>query len=127
MRKDNIISVLVVEPNKKPYIKEIDNDYMAMQKEVGGHFQAIFPFNDKVAILCNEDAKYLRLPFNRCLINAAGEIYDILLGTFLIVGVSGTNFISLSPALKEKYEAQYHTPEVFKNTKDGLLIVRKPF
>lgn len=42
----NTITVLVVEPMKEPYTKEIGSDYKDMQKEVGGLIQAIYPYDD---------------------------------------------------------------------------------
>ena len=37
---------LVVEPGKKPYVKEITFSLESLQKEVGGDIQAIYPFHE---------------------------------------------------------------------------------
>lgn len=58
------MKVLVVEPMKKCYTKEI-NGLEEMQALVGGYIQAIYPFPDKAAVVCNEEGKNLGLPFNR--------------------------------------------------------------
>ena len=45
------ITVLVVEPEKKPYVKEIGVDLAAMQAEVGGYIQAVYPYEEPVALV----------------------------------------------------------------------------
>ena len=50
------MKVLVVEPMKKCYTKEI-NGLEEMQALVGGYIQAIYPFPDKAAVVCNEEGK----------------------------------------------------------------------
>ena len=75
------MKVLVVEPMKKCYTKEI-NGLEEMQALVGGYIQAIYPFPDKAAVVCNEEGKNLGLPFNRPLFDENDLPYDIICGTF---------------------------------------------
>jgi hypothetical protein len=35
---DNMIKVVVVEPQKEPYVKEIENSIDSFQKEVDGYY-----------------------------------------------------------------------------------------
>lgn len=49
--------ILVVEPVKRPYVKEIDHTLEEMQKVVGGSIQALYPFEDRVGLICNDEAK----------------------------------------------------------------------
>lgn len=51
------ISVLLVEPNKYPKMIEIDDTLEAMQEVVGGDIEEYMPFEDEVAIICNEEGK----------------------------------------------------------------------
>lgn len=67
------ITVLVVEPGKVPYTKEIGDDWRAFQAEVGGTFQIIYPGYDPVGLVCNDDGKLLGLPLNRGLLDDDGE------------------------------------------------------
>ena len=76
------ITVVVVEPDKKPYVEAIPASLKGMQKKVGGYIQAIYPFEEEVAIICNEEAKLEGLPLNRALSTAELGIYDIIAGTF---------------------------------------------
>ena len=48
--KKNMISVLLVEPNKYPKMIEIEDSLEAMQKIVGGDIEEYMPFEDEVAI-----------------------------------------------------------------------------
>lgn len=63
---DDPMRILVVEPTKDPYVKEIDGSLASMQAIVGGFIQAVEPFEDpNVLLVCNEEAKLLGLPENR--------------------------------------------------------------
>ena len=59
------ISVLLVEPNKYPKMIEIDDTLEAMQEVVGGDIEEYMPFEDEVAIICNEEGKVNGLAPNR--------------------------------------------------------------
>ena len=85
---DDPMRILVVEPTKDPYVKEIDGSLASMQAIVGGFIQAVEPFDDhNVLLVCNEEAKLLGLPENRFLRNRNGIPYDIIHGTFFL-GIS---------------------------------------
>ena len=62
------IKILVVEPMKPCEVREISG-LDEMRAIVGGHIQAVYPFQDEVALICNEDGKILDLPCNRPLTN----------------------------------------------------------
>lgn len=49
------MKVLVVEPLKPCYVREIEG-LQAMQEIVGGHIEAIYPYEEPVAIIANESA-----------------------------------------------------------------------
>ena len=93
------ITILVVEPSKKPYVKEIENTLKSLQREVGGCIQAVYPWNEPVALICDEESKLKNKPFNRALRDENGKIYDYIAGTFLITGLGEEDFASLSPDL----------------------------
>ena len=110
---ENKMKVLVVEPEKVPYVKEIDPGLQSLQSEVGGWIQAVYPFDDPVALICNEEGKLMGLPLNRALRDDHGQIYDVVAGTFLIAGLSEDDFTSLGPELISKYEKRFKYPEMF--------------
>ena len=117
------MKVLVVEPEKEPYVKEISSGLSSLQKEVGGFIEAVYPFEDPVAIICNEEGKLEGLPLNRALRDEDGHVYDIIAGTFLIAGLSEDNFCSLDDAQIEKFSAMYKSPELFMRFGSRTLVI----
>lgn len=120
------MTVLVVEPLKEPYIKEISTSLSAMQAEVGGMIAATYPFYDQVAVICNDEGKLNGMDLNRALRDDSGEIYDIVAGTFLVTGLGEENFSSLSPELAEKYMEYFKAPELFAMVDGELTVLPVP-
>lgn len=107
--------ILVVEPERRPKVKEIDSSLKSMQEVVGGLIQPI-PLDDPdVILVCNDEGKLMDLPANRGLRNETGQIYDIVCGTFFICGAPGgsDHFTSLTPEQIERYRERFYTPEMF--------------
>lgn len=115
-------SVLVVEPQKKPYAKEIGGDLKSLQHEVGGYIQAVYPFREPVALICNEEGKLSGKALNRALRDEEGKIYDVVAGTFLIAGLGKEDFISLTPEQMEHFMQYFQTPEQFRMTNGKILV-----
>lgn len=86
---------------------EIPDTLEAMQALVGGHIQAVYPFRDDVALVCNEEGRNLGLPYNRPLTNDRGVPYDMICGTFFLAGVGPEDFISLTDNQIQRYKALY--------------------
>lgn len=116
------IRAVEVSPNIPAKVKLISPDLTSLQHEVGGLIEVIYPFDDPVGIICNENGKLDGLPYNRSLRDENGEIYDIIAGDFLIVGLGNEDFTDLSDELTEKYLGLFSKPELFFK-KDGKLIV----
>ena len=76
------MNVLMVEPGKAPYETQIGDDLQSMQALVGGYIQAVYPYEEPVALIANESGKLDGLPLNRALRDADGDIYDIVAGSF---------------------------------------------
>ena len=66
--------VLVVEPERRPEVREIDGSLRSMQEVVGGWIQALFPFDEPLALVCNDEGKLMNLPANRGLRDKNGQI-----------------------------------------------------
>ena len=49
------IKVVIVHPNEEARIEEIENTLEAKQEIVGGWIEAIYPYEDSVALICNEE------------------------------------------------------------------------
>ena len=101
--KSNTIKALIIEPGKVPYAAEIPAGLDSLQNIVGGLIQALYPFEDMVAVIANDEGKLLGLPWNRPLFDEEGNIYDILVGTLLVVGLTEDDFGSLSDEQIQRY------------------------
>ena len=115
--------VLIVEPGKKPYMKDIDNSLESLQHEVGGWIEATYPYEDSVVLICNEEGKLNGLPLNRAIRGDDGEVVDIIAGTFIVAGIGEDDFVSLSDEMTKKYEEQFATPEMFVRINGKLIIL----
>ena len=115
--------VLVVEPEHRPEVKEIDDSLKEMQGIVGGYIQAIYPFEEPVALVCNDEGKLMNLPANRALRDKDGQMYDIVFGTFFLCGApaDSDHFTSLTTEQIERYREQFYTPEMFWGM-DGRIV-----
>ena len=107
------ITVIAVKPGKKPIVKEIENTLKSLQNEVGGYIQVVYPWTDLVGLVCDEEAKIKGKQLNRALRDENGRIYDIIAGTFLIVGLGDADFCSLSDANIKKFSEMFKHPEEF--------------
>ena len=110
------MKILLVEPMEKPRVIDIDGSLESMQKIVGGLIQVIYPFdNPEVALVCNDEGKLLGLPFNRALRDDAGEIYDVIAGTFFLcqAPADSESFESLNDEQIKKYKEKYRYPEIY--------------
>lgn len=108
-----MLDVLLVQPNCIPKAVHIRHDLKTLQRMVGGTIAVIYPFEDAVALVVNDEGKLLGLPLNRSLRLLSGEIYDIVAGDFLVVGLGKEDFSSLSVSLQKKYMEHFYYPEMF--------------
>ena len=115
------MNVLMVEPGKAPYETQIGNDLRSMQGAVGGYIQAVYPYEEPIAVVCNEEGKLDGLPLNRALRDPDGDIYDIIMGTFFIAGLGESDFTDLPHELAERFAEQFRQPEIFMRV-NGKII-----
>ena len=120
------MNVLMVEPEKVPYETQIGNDLQSMQAALDGHLEAVYPFDQPVALVCNEDGKRDGLPLNRALRDADGDIYDIIAGNFFIVGLGQNDFTDLPHELAEQFAEQFRQPEIFMHVDDKIVAAPMP-
>jgi hypothetical protein len=118
--------VLLVEPDKHPRQIEIGTSLEDLQAAVGGFIEATYPFEDEVALIMNEEGKLNGLPLNRALRDDSGEIYDIVAGSFLVVGLTEEDFGSLTAEQMTEYEEKYHNPEIFVRMGRGIAAIPVP-
>ena len=122
--KEKNIQVVLCEPGKKARVTTIQNDLASLQKMVGGYIEAVYPFEDPVAIICDEEGKLNGAMPNRSLKDDQGRIYDILTGPFIVTGLSEDNFASLSKDLQGKYCKLFEYPEMFFRVGNEIQAVK---
>ena len=118
--------VVLVEPGKAARVAEIDGSLEGMQKTVSGYIQAVYPFEETVCLVCNEEGKLQGLPLNRALRDEDNRIYDIVAGTFFVCDCSTENFKSLNEEQLKRYTEKYKRPERFVQIDDQILAIPMP-
>lgn len=114
------ITVIVVEPNKEPYKKQIRNDLYSLQDAVDGLIEVVHPFYDGDAVIvCNETGQLSNLPANRA-VNS-----DVIVGTFIIANTTENgDFRSLDKVQAELYKDTFkleHSKDLFANAVNKAL------
>ena len=119
------MKVLLITPGAAPQVLEIEHSLKNMQELVGGTIEAIYPFEDTVALVCNDEGKLLGLPLNRAVRDpATGQVLDIIAGTFFICGLSEDDFASLSDEQINRYIQMFRHPEVFIQSDSQIVILQ---
>lgn len=113
------MKVLMVEPGYAPYEKEL-NGLAEMQAAVGGRIQPIYPFEEKVGIVCNEEGLINGMDFNRSVPGG----YQGVFGPFFVCGLGDEDFCSLTPEQIKTYKKMFHKAELLAAAgKDGLVTL----
>ena len=116
------MKVVLVEPGKFARIDEIEMGLESYQKAVDGYIQMVYPYDDPVALVCNEEGKINGLPLNRAMIDENGHVWDIIAGTFFICGLGEEDCDSLRNELAEKYLELFKYPHRFYFDPSGNAI-----
>jgi hypothetical protein len=85
---DELSSVIIKEPGKKPKRRTVTNKLATFQKVVGGSIETV-TLAENIVLVVNEDGIPLGLPYN-C--NMFGHT---IYGTLMLVGTEGEDFCSL--------------------------------
>lgn len=112
------MKILVCEPHKRPYLKDIEHTLENLQEIVGGYIQALYPYDDNVAVVCNEEGLYMDLEPNRLV-----ENYGLIFGTFFVCGLTEYDFTGLSDEQVERYALLFKSPEMFIRTANRLIVI----
>lgn len=116
------IRVLLVEPMKRPRLVTVEHTLENLQSLVGGCIEAIYPWDDPVGVVCDEDGIANGKEPNRLLTDDDGNPYDVLKGTFFICRLGKEDFCSISDEMAEKYTERFRWPELFARTADGHVL-----
>lgn len=100
--------ILIVEPNKEPYTKSVQDIEKALVEIVGE--LAYFTLKGKIDLVYNAEGKLNNLPFNRVIED------DVICGTFAIIGHLGDDWCSLTSKQIRFYKKQFQ-----KRKDEGLI------
>ena len=120
------MTVVACYPGKAAQVMKITGGLEGMQQFVGGCIEAVYPFSDPVAIVCNEEGKMNGMELNRALYTEDGTMYDIVAGPMFVCGLGEENFASLQGDLLEKYLEKYKQPESFIKIGSDILAIKLP-
>ena len=110
--------VLIVEPHKVPYERDIENELHYMQDVVRGLIELV-GLDEETTMVCNEEGKLIGLEGNR----RVGR--DIIAGTFFICGFNDEGeFCSLTDEQVEKYKGRFQEDEHYtvKQIEDSIFV-----
>lgn len=116
------IRVLLVEPMEKPRLVEIEHELEKMQELVDGYIQVLYPWEDPVGLVCDDEGLFKQSMPNRALVDEEGNPYDIVKGTFFVCGLTEDSFCSLSDEMAEKFMERFRWPEMFMRTMDNHVV-----
>lgn len=120
-----MMTVLKLSPGCKPEVISIPNTLEEKQRLVGGYIEPIYPFEDQVAIVCNEESKLLGQEPNRAIQDPdTGEIIDVICGTFFVCGLTEDNFGSLTGEQIAYYSKLFEFPELFLWVENQLVVLK---
>ena len=86
----------------------------------------VYPFEDPVGLIVNEEGKINGLPLNRALRDENNEVYDVIAGSFLVTGLTEDSFGSLTPEQIGKFEELFHQPEAFVKMGHSIMAIPIP-
>lgn len=104
-KQNNLMRIVYVEPNRRPFVSKIENTLEAEQKAVGGLIELIGN-GDGTFLVGNDESKLIGMEGNRILESGA-----VIAGPFFVVGDDGENFRSLTDDEVEKYMDMFYEPE----------------
>ena len=115
------MTVLLVEQGRRPKETEISGTLESMQELVSGTIQAVYPFEEPIALICNDEGKLLGMEPNRML----SEMDDIICGPFFLCGAppDSEEFTSLSPEQLERYTDRFNTVELIVPVGEAVFVL----
>lgn len=89
------MKILYYKTGEEPEIRNIKRDLKTMQQLVGGYIE-VYPANDKVLIVCDEEGWCKGRPINRVVTDRQDVIHQAIRGDFFVCAEDGEDFKSLT-------------------------------
>lgn len=115
------MKVLMVEPGFAPYEKELEGLEQMQTAVGGGLIQPIYPYEERVAIVCNEEGILRGMDFNRSVPGGYGGVF----GPFFVCGLTDDDFCSLTPEQMERFKKDFQKAELLVEVQGNDLITMK--
>lgn len=112
------MKILVIEPGYHPCIVNIDGSLKSMQETVGGYIQAIYPFDDPIALVCDEEGLFKNTKWNRRITQDCA-----IKGAFFLCGLDEEDFTDMPDALIDKYTRRFYEPEEFDFVPPPIRVI----
>ena len=106
-KPDNLMRVVYVEPNKPPYVAEIENTLEGKQRAVQGYIEPVYIENDGTCLIGNEEAKLIGMDGTRRIGPSS-----IIAGPFFVCGTTEETFRGLTDEEVTKYMDRFKNPEL---------------
>jgi len=121
-----VLDVLLVSPGEHPKTVRIGAELEDLQSAVGGNIECVYPFDEMVGLIVNEEGKFNGSSLNRALYSEEGKLIDIIAGDFLVVGLTEESFGSLSDEQLKRFEQKFHQPETFVKMGKSIMVLPIP-
>lgn len=121
------INVIVVEKNKKAYVKQLPRTTDSLKKEMGSgiEFVKLATDNSVVLVVTTNNTDFADM--NRALYHPGSKkVAEVVCGKFLIVGIDANdNITSLTNKQVRQYIARFGEPEQFEILPNGEIVSTK--
>ena len=121
-----LLDVLLVSPGEHPKMVRIGAELEDLQRAVGGNIECVYPFDEMVGLIVNEEGKFNGSSLNRALYSEEGKLVDVIAGDFLVVGLTEESFGSLTDDQMKRYEEKFHQPETFVKMGKSIMVLPIP-
>lgn len=115
------MKVIVCKPNNRAKLVDVSNELSNLQGIVNGDIEAI-ELGDGIYLVCNESGRMLGLEQNRIIV-VDGKIADIILGTFFLCGVDGSEFTDIPSDKIELYMHLMNSWSIYWINKETETII----
>lgn len=111
------IQVLLVRPGEAAERAVIDSSLASMQAIVGGYIDIAYPWQERVALVCNDEGLLEGLPLNRYI----PEMGQPIAGTFFVCSFSDGQLTGLTDEQLARFDRMLHNPQQFIFSADKEL------
>lgn len=103
------MQVLIVRPGEYAQRVKIDGSLKSMQDIVEGMIEVVYPWQERVALVCNDEGLLEGLPLNRYV----PEMGQPIAGTFFVCGFSDDRLTGLTDEQLARFGRMFHNPQQF--------------